>query len=293
MKMRTQAELVAQVSGISELVLVRSDPPALFVRASGRVPTSGRGNAVLVARIHAVPPADGIQDFDFLADPPHDAVLQVETELSGECLLHGLPGWAKGVRVTAARNQIVHLFPERAAAIAGEVPEPAAVPAMPSHAMPPHLHGPAEPLLVESFEGFALEDGPQGRSMDFLLAAMSFPEAQSRPEMRGIAADPVSGRCLLTAEVPVLYRRTVRRRLLARVHCGPGAELREAVRSGIEGAVRAGTALGVLAGGDLATGAAALQARLKTGLALAFGCDFPEIHVELRREAVPGPWKRL
>ncbi len=293
MKMKANAELVAEVAAIRDLVLVRSDPPALYVRAAGRVGTTGRAHAVLVPQVHAVPPADGLQEFDFLADPPRDAVLELEAEVTGECLLHDLADWAAGIRIRAAGNCLEHVFPDMSRPVAEEMAVTALV-ARPMAAMPPHMHAAAQSLLVESFEGFAIDAGPgRERCIDMLLASAAFPEAESRPAMRSVVSDPVSGRCILSAEMPVLYRRMVRRRLLARVHCGPDPEIREAVRKGIEGAVRAGTALGVLTGADIAMGAAALQARLHAGLAIGFGREFPEIAVELRRESMPGPWKRI
>jgi hypothetical protein len=78
----------------------------LYVVASGTVPTSGWSNGQLSPRIYVTPPADGIWDFDFVAEEPHGIVLPVLSPISGSHI-GTAPGWLSGVRVIAASNNVV------------------------------------------------------------------------------------------------------------------------------------------------------------------------------------------
>ena len=98
--------------------LAKSQPPDLLVHAQGLVPTSGWQNAVLSAWVYVTPPADGIQDFDMLAEPPQGIVLQVISKISAHTAIEqvdlanywgpGLP--LLGVRVHATHNSVETLF---------------------------------------------------------------------------------------------------------------------------------------------------------------------------------------
>lgn len=80
-------------------------PPTLHVDASGMTTTSGWTGGALTEVVYITPPADGIQDFGFVADPPTGIVLQVLTPIraswSGECA-----AWVTGVRVTSETNAV-------------------------------------------------------------------------------------------------------------------------------------------------------------------------------------------
>ena len=95
-----------------QLVLLRMATPHLFIRAEGKVRTSGWTNPMLVPRTYVTPPADGIWDVDFVADPPTGIVLffldtktaELTIELSGE--YEGI----KGIRVHSETGQVQKLL---------------------------------------------------------------------------------------------------------------------------------------------------------------------------------------
>lgn len=78
-------------------------PLQITIVATGFVSTSGWGPGSLVPREYTTPPADGMQEFDFLATAPTGIVLQVLTPTSGT--FDGeLASWVKGLRVVAKTN---------------------------------------------------------------------------------------------------------------------------------------------------------------------------------------------
>jgi hypothetical protein len=95
------------------VALIKTMPPKLAVRCDGEVPTSGWKNAALGAWMYITPPADGIQDFDFIADPPTGIVLQWICPISTSTVLDRDPSnfWGpgqplRGVRIHAQNNSI-------------------------------------------------------------------------------------------------------------------------------------------------------------------------------------------
>lgn len=83
--------------------LNKAKPPQLIVQAIGTVPTSGWSNGRLEPVLHVEKPADGIQEFKFVATPPQSIVLQVLTPIEG---IGGIPlqDWTIGIRVLALSN---------------------------------------------------------------------------------------------------------------------------------------------------------------------------------------------
>jgi len=77
-----------------------------FMSALGTVPTSGWSGVVLSPVYYATPPADGIWDVDFVADPPSGQVLPIELPVAAT-LLEPSPDWLKGIRIRASENEIV------------------------------------------------------------------------------------------------------------------------------------------------------------------------------------------
>ena len=75
-----------QVHSVTDgsVLLSQSRPPAILLTAHGMVTTSGWSNPRLEAVVHTVPPADGIQEVDFQADPPQGITLQVLTPVSAK-----------------------------------------------------------------------------------------------------------------------------------------------------------------------------------------------------------------
>lgn len=80
-------------------------PPLLAVAALGLVPTTGWTHPRLAPYVYVKPPADGVWDFDFLADPPQGVVLEVLRPVASDWL-GPRPAWCKGVRIHATSNQI-------------------------------------------------------------------------------------------------------------------------------------------------------------------------------------------
>lgn len=66
------------------LQILKSNPPRLVILADGQVPTTGWCCGELLAWRYIVPPADGIQDFDFVAVPPAGRALQVVAPIHAE-----------------------------------------------------------------------------------------------------------------------------------------------------------------------------------------------------------------
>jgi len=101
------------------IVLTRREPPHVMITARGTVPTQGWSNAELVPFVYLVPPADGIQEFCFVAEPPTEIVPQVLTPIVATYTIDPLseqgvgtspqgvgtsPLWVRGVRVHASSN---------------------------------------------------------------------------------------------------------------------------------------------------------------------------------------------
>lgn len=103
-----------------QLTLLKSNPPSLVISASGRTTSSGWSNGRLSRYVYIVPPADRVQEFDFVATPPapDQIVLPVLTAITAEFSIGpfdeanfwgpGMP--LLGVRVYAATNSKTSLF---------------------------------------------------------------------------------------------------------------------------------------------------------------------------------------
>jgi hypothetical protein len=100
--MSRQVLKVANVSG----TILKSNPPQLAIVAVGIVSTTGWTNARLEPYFYVMPPADGIQDFDFVADPPTGMTLQVLTPITAGLTWPDFPAWVKGVRIHAQHNKM-------------------------------------------------------------------------------------------------------------------------------------------------------------------------------------------
>jgi hypothetical protein len=111
------------------IVLTKREPPHVMITARGTVPTQGWSNAELIPYLYLVPPADGIQAFCFVAEPPTGIVAQVLTPIVATYTIDPLseqgvgtspqgvgtsPVWVRGVRVHASSNT--------KEALVGEVP---------------------------------------------------------------------------------------------------------------------------------------------------------------------------
>jgi hypothetical protein len=94
-----------------EVRVRESAPPQVTVKAFGTTRTGGWTNPRLEPVIYVMPPYDGIQDLNFVADEPTggstDAITPIESK---ELDLGTVPKWTKGVRVIAETNNIEELF---------------------------------------------------------------------------------------------------------------------------------------------------------------------------------------
>lgn len=98
--------LIYKVVHVSVHILqLPGDTPRLEVAAVGDVTSTGWTHPRLSPVFYVTPPADGIWDFEFQADPPHGIAGQVILPV-GALHLGVAPEWCKGVRVHAASNAI-------------------------------------------------------------------------------------------------------------------------------------------------------------------------------------------
>lgn len=103
-----------------DITLLKSKPPSLYVAAIGRAIASGWNKSELSEYVYLTPPADGVQEFDFIAQrpAPGSVVLPVLTPIRAEATLPkvDLPNfWGPGrpllgVRVRAVSNAKIALF---------------------------------------------------------------------------------------------------------------------------------------------------------------------------------------
>lgn len=94
----------------ADITIYKTHPPTLHVHAAGLVPTGGWKNGQLVPYIYVHFPADGIWDFDFVADAPDGPAIQVISVVTADYLWHDYPVELKGVRIHAAGNSIEALI---------------------------------------------------------------------------------------------------------------------------------------------------------------------------------------
>jgi hypothetical protein len=93
--------------------ILKSNPPQVGVAAAGKVPTSGWTHPALEAWLYIVAPADGIQDFDFVAQPPIGISLPMVSPIAVHAVITRNPQdyWGegkplKGVRIHARENSV-------------------------------------------------------------------------------------------------------------------------------------------------------------------------------------------
>jgi hypothetical protein len=101
--MATRVYVVDSVS----LSLLKSNPPKLIITASGTVNSTGWTQPRLRPRFNIhFPPANGIYEFDFVADPPTGPVLWVMTSVKAGYIMDPMPGNLKAVIVHSCTNSI-------------------------------------------------------------------------------------------------------------------------------------------------------------------------------------------
>lgn len=104
---------VMSVDSASAIIL-KSNPPQVGIAAVGKVPTTGWTRPLLEPWFYIVPPADGVQDFDSVADPPTHIVLPMVSPIATHAVITRNPNeyWGKGkpltgVRIHARENSVV------------------------------------------------------------------------------------------------------------------------------------------------------------------------------------------
>lgn len=285
-------EQVYSVQGITNLVLMRTAPPTLYMRAVGLARTTGFTQVTLEPRIYTTPPLDGIQEFDLVAHAPAGISLPVLTPVSAEVEML-LPDWAKGVRITAASNDVEQLFPvplEAMTETSFTEDDKAAFNFLATDGTAADY----DSLLIEEFEESSFTVLRSGQECDeFLLASVPFPETKTEWEVRCVLKDPFSGKCVVKTKVPIVYTRTSKTRLIARI-CYPSGKAVEAhLKDCVTQAIVAGVAVGVVTSGNLAAAAAALKSYLITCLKVKVGEAIDDLSVDIRREKITGEWKKL
>jgi len=102
-----------------QLTLLKSFPPQLHITALGLVGSAGWTNPRLLPRFYIDFPKDGIQDFDFAADPPKGiSVLPVLPIAASEFWENPPLDKLRGVRIHSSSNSVeAHLETSKALAI--------------------------------------------------------------------------------------------------------------------------------------------------------------------------------
>lgn len=91
-----------------DLALLKSNPPHLLIEVAGRVSSSGWGVGHLIPYAYITPPADGIQDFDVIAEAPGNGVIVLPKETFIR-IEHTLPSvdiqnfWGPGIPLAGIR----------------------------------------------------------------------------------------------------------------------------------------------------------------------------------------------
>lgn len=288
----SKATHVTSVLDLLDVILFRTQPPGVFIRALGEVPTTGWTNPALVPRQYVKPPSDGIQEFDFFAAPPDGIVLQVISQIEGEGTMHPLPDWAEGIRVVAATNELEYPFPAFETLFDGkekdlETDDDEALRVTTSQG------DEATPLLPEDWPDVPLATTEGKSCRTYKLGSVNIPETKTVFELRCVAKNPFNGKCIAKTKVPIIYRRTSQITLYADICVPDDKAIWKEIKDCVEQAVIAGVVASLVTKGNLAAGAAALKAYLIACLKAKTGQAIEDIEIRLRRTKVPGPWKKL
>lgn len=95
-----------------EIELLKSNPPTINFKVTGMAPTGGWSGPELLAHEYTTPPQDGIQEFEFVAEPPTNIVKQVLTLITANHVFDPRPSWVRGIRIYASSNNVETLLDE-------------------------------------------------------------------------------------------------------------------------------------------------------------------------------------
>src|SRR4051812_655712 len=89
----------------SEISLLNTNPQTILITADGRANSSGWKNPSLAPWFYVVPPDDGIQDMDFIAEEPSGIALTVMTPIATSEVLSVDPSnyWGEGRPLNGVR----------------------------------------------------------------------------------------------------------------------------------------------------------------------------------------------
>ncbi|WP_109784898.1 hypothetical protein [Pseudomonas sp. OV226] len=93
-------------AGTARIAILKSSPPQWNIKADGVVATAGWSNPRLEPRFYIDFPTDGIQDFDFIADPPPGISNQVISPVTAYVNWADPPSYVQGVRIHSANNSV-------------------------------------------------------------------------------------------------------------------------------------------------------------------------------------------
>lgn len=284
-------EPILEVNAITRIVFDKKNPPNIHIDAKGLVSSLGWSNGLLIPRVYVKPPADGIQDFDFVATRPTGPVPLPLATICGSGGIEMAP-WMCGVRVHAKNNAVEQKFASSCDPLFEcELP----VDENDSRKTPLQTEDEAdhEVETAEVYLDFGgdqkIEGANRCHSFD-LLTISNFPEAKTEWENKCILR--IGGKCRASTKIPILYRRTSRLVLSVRI-CWPSED---DIVSAVVDCARQAVAAGVLAGlisGSLQAAAAALKAYLIACLkskGIGFADDISVSLQQLKRE---GTWKRV
>lgn len=121
--------LVSSVEKVAAAI-IKTMPPQVSVVAHGTVPTAGWSNGALSPWFYIAPPADGIHDFDFVAEPPSGQAIQLPSPITANLVIPVAPDtyWGPGkpltgVRVHARANKAVGMLDGSSALSSAKTPD--------------------------------------------------------------------------------------------------------------------------------------------------------------------------
>jgi hypothetical protein len=84
--------------------ILKTNPPILVIQALGTVGSTGWKNGKLIPFVYVKPPADGIYEFDFVAEQPTGLTLPVLLPITAEGQWQNFPPNLKGIKVYSSSN---------------------------------------------------------------------------------------------------------------------------------------------------------------------------------------------
>lgn len=287
---------IYQVSEITSLGILKSNPPGLYVAAEGTTNTLGWSNLSLNPRVYVDPPLDGIQDFDFVGDPPAGIAAQALESVSASCTMK-LPEWAVGVRVHSINDAIVRTFgPICTPLYDVDLVDLEAVPPSDFSLMTAGDTKSLNPDEIEFYE--VVDEWPQHDALsvtdncfeNVLLSIGGWPETKT--VMKNKCLVSIGGKCKLKTKVPVIYHRTSKLQFITKVCVPTENDLKTVIENCLKEAVAAGVLAGIVSG-NVAAFAAALKSYLYACLTRKGVKEAEKISLRITEMKKKGPWKRV